>query len=86
MKGTDTMKYETTFNVFTFPFHGGAKVWATKFFEEGKAELLQSTIKEFFECIGLTPTETSINEYVWFNDGLHAMLDEYKEECLERMV
>ena len=80
------MKYETEFDVYSFPFWGGGKVWAEKFFEESKADALAESIEEFFRYLDEVPTGTAINDYVWFNDALHELLDEYKEECSERMA
>lgn len=58
------MKFSKEFNVDTFKFWGGAEIIARIIRKKGKMEEFGEHIEMVFD--GMTPTETEINDYVWF--------------------
>jgi hypothetical protein len=58
------MKYTKEFNVETFEFWSGAENTIQTVKENDKMSELGQHIEEVFE--GMDPTETDINDYVWF--------------------
>ena len=60
------MVYSKEFSVDTFPFWSGAKDTATDVREARKMDELQSLIEEMFADKETPPTETAINDFVWF--------------------
>lgn len=69
------MWYKKEFDVKRFGFWGGAKEWADEFREKGMMAGLGEYIEGLFPA-GEIPSETDINDLVWFDDGLHALLDD----------
>ncbi len=67
------MQYLKEFSIYDFEFWSGAKVWADRFAKQKMYDALGDKILSVFE--GTTPTETEINDYVWFDEELHALVD-----------
>lgn len=57
------MQYTKEFEIFSFPFWSGARD-RTKDLSYLQMKELQRYIEEMFE--GTTPTDTQINDFVWF--------------------
>ena len=60
------MKYTKEFNVWAFPFWSGAKGTITDIARAHKMDALQSLIIETFAYDEEPPTDTAINDFVWF--------------------
>lgn len=75
------MEYLDTFNIYDFQFWAGGKIWADEFAKQHKYNVLEDMILSVFE--GTTPTKTEINDYVWFDEELHALVDEESKQALE---
>ena len=60
------MVYRKEFSVDTFPFWSGAKDTFEDVCKAGKMDELQSLIEEQFADKETPPTETAINDFVWF--------------------
>ena len=60
------MVYSKEFSVDTFPFWSGAKDTFEDVCKAGKMDELQSLIEEQFADKETPPTETEINDFVWF--------------------
>ena len=60
------MVYSKEFSVDTFPFWSGAKDTFEDVCKAGKADKLQLLIEEMFANNETPPTETEINDFVWF--------------------
>jgi hypothetical protein len=58
------MKYTKEFDIDNFPFWGGAKDTIKTVKKNGKMDELGELIESVF--IERTPTETEINDFVWF--------------------
>lgn len=71
------MEYKKEFDVRDFQFWGGGLQWYIEFDKAGKLDILAEQIESVFD--GETPTETDINDFVWFDDELHSLL--YGGEC-----
>lgn len=69
------MQYKREFNVNEFEFWDGAECWADEFREKGMMAELGEYIEGLFSA-GEIPSDTDINDLVWFDDGLHALLDD----------
>ncbi len=69
------MYYRKEFDANQFEFWGGAEAWADEFREKGMMDRLGEYIEGLFPC-GEIPSATDINDIVWFDDGLHALLDD----------
>lgn len=68
------MKFTKEFDVDTFEFWGGAEDTVTTIVQNGKMEEFGEHIERIFD--GMTPTETLINDYVWFqSDEIFEALD-----------
>ena len=63
------MVYSKEFSVDTFPFWSGAKDTVKDVREARKMDELQSLIEERFADSETPPTETEINDFVWFDRG-----------------
>ena len=59
------MTYTKEFSIETFEFWSGAKDVVDHYAEKGMIEELEQLIIDIFE--GSTPTETDINDFVWFD-------------------
>lgn len=60
------MVYSKEFSVDTFPFWSGAKDTIKDVQTASKMDELQSLIEEQFADSETPPTETEINDFVWF--------------------
>ena len=60
------MVYSKEFSVDTFPFWSGAKDTVKDVREARKMDELQLLIEEMFADKETPPTETEINDFVWF--------------------
>ena len=60
------MVYSKEFSVDTFPFWSGAKDTIKDVQTASKMDELQSLIEEQFAGSETPPTETKINDFVWF--------------------
>ena len=60
------MVYSKEFSVDTFPFWSGAKDTIKDVQTASKMDELQSLIEEQFAGSETPPTETEINDFVWF--------------------
>lgn len=60
------MVYSKEFSVDTFPFWSGAKDTVEDVCKADKTYELQSLIEEQFADSETPPTETEINDFVWF--------------------
>lgn len=58
------MKYEVEFDVRKFEFWAGAKDVYNRCLEEDRLDDLQDLIENVFD--GCTPSDTNINDFVWF--------------------
>lgn len=72
------MNYTKEFDINEFEFWSGAKDWFNDFKQADMLDILAQRIEEVFE--GKTPSDTDINDYVWFDDDLHDLLEENKED------
>lgn len=72
------MNYTKEFDINEFEFWSGAKDWFNDFKQADMLDILAQRIEEVFE--GTTPSDTDINDYVWFDDDLHDLLEENKED------
>jgi len=64
------MNYTKEFSVDSFPFWSGAKDTVDDVRRAGKMDELEAVIEAAFECDEEPPTETQINDFVWFERGL----------------
>ena len=64
------MVYSKGFSIDTFPFWAGAKDTFEDVCKAGKADKLQLLIEEVFAGNETPPTETEINDFVWFERDL----------------
>lgn len=53
-----------------FPFWAGAKYTYNRLNEIGLADELWGCIEQYFGDCGITPTETQVNDFVWFEDEI----------------
>lgn len=60
------MVYSRDFSVDSFEFWSGAKDTVEDVRRAGKMDELQSLIEEQFAADETPPTETTINDFVWF--------------------
>lgn len=60
------MVYSKDFSVDSFEFWSGAKDTVEDVRKAGKMDDLQSLIEEVFADSETPPTETAINDFVWF--------------------
>ena len=60
------MVYSKEFSVDTFPFWSGAKDTVEDVNKADKTQELQLLIEEMFADNETPPTETEINDFVWF--------------------
>lgn len=60
------MKYTNEFDINTFEFWSGAKDTITDIARAHKMDALQSLIIETFAFDEEPPSETAINDFVWF--------------------
>lgn len=60
------MKYTNEFDINTFEFWSGAKDTIADIQRAGKMEELGALIEDTFSCDEEPPTETAINDFVWF--------------------
>lgn len=65
LKHTKIMQYTVDFDIDTFPFWSGAKDRVDELDSETKERLGQH-IEEMFGFDEVPPTDTTINDYVWF--------------------
>lgn len=72
------MNYTKEFDINDFNFWSGAKDWFNDFKQADMLDILSQKIEEVFE--GTTPSDTDINDYVWFDDDLHELLEEKEDE------
>ena len=72
------MNYTKEFDINEFEFWSGAKDWFNDFKQADMLDILAQRIEEVFE--GTTPSDTDINDYVWFDDDLHDLLEENKDD------
>ena len=73
------MMFTKEFDVDTFKFWGGAEIIARIIRKRGKMEEFGNHIEIVFD--GMTPTETEINDQVWFqSDDIFKALDIKIEE------
>ena len=63
------MVYSKDFSVDSFGFWSGAKDTVKDVREAKKMDELQSLIEERFADNEMPPTETEINDFVWFERG-----------------
>ena len=64
------MKYTKEFSVDGFPFWGGAKDTVDDVRKAGKMDELEAVVEAAFECDEEPPTETQVNDFVWFERDL----------------
>lgn len=64
------MVYSKDFSVDSFEFWSGAKDTVAEVRRAGKMDELQSVIETAFECDAEPPTDTQINDFVWFERDL----------------
>lgn len=60
------MDVKRDFNINNFEFWSGAKDTLATVIEHGKLEELEELISNIF--YDRTPTETEVNDFVWFDD------------------
>lgn len=72
------MEYRKEFRLDEFEFWSGAKGRYDEFFEQDKLKLLEDSIETAFE--GQVPTDTDINDYVWFDEALHELVERRDED------
>ena len=76
------MTYQVEFNADNFPWWSGACQTVEEIRNAGKMDELQAHIEEIFSCSEEPPTDTDINDYVWFDLDLKdlGIEDEDEEE------
>lgn len=67
------MEYRKELKLDEFEFWSGGREWYEEFEENGKLDLLKEQIETAFD--GRTPTATEINDFVWFDERLHELLE-----------
>ena len=75
------MEFRKNINIENFSPWSGGKDTLNTIKEHGKLKELEYLIDEFF--IGSTPTETEINDFLWFDDVMifeHLGINEDEEE------
>jgi len=65
-KKDNTMKYTNEFDINTFNFWSGAKDTVDDIQRAGKMEELGTLIEDTFSYDAEPPSETDINDFVWF--------------------
>ncbi len=68
------MEYRKEFDVRTFGFWGGAEDWFKAFARRDKLDELQANVESVFD--GMVPTATQVNDFVWFDDELHKLVED----------
>lgn len=71
------MKYTVEFDVNEFEFWSGAKPWVEEFRKRDMMGELEEAIEDCF-C-GEPPSDTDINDLVWFDEGIHDMIEAHDE-------
>ena len=61
------MNYTKEFSIDTFEFWSGARDTIEDIRKAGKMDELELLIKSTFECDDEPPTDTQINDMVWFD-------------------
>lgn len=64
------MDYKKTFDIYTFEFWSGAKDTIEQVKKLGLMRDLESMIEEVMMVGGEIPTDTEINDFVWFEDDM----------------
>lgn len=64
------MTYTKEFSIDDFQFWSGAKDTVEDVRRAGKMDELEAVIEAAFECDEEPPTETQINDFVWFEREL----------------
>ena len=72
------MEYKKDFDVRTFEFWSGAKDWFRAFARKDRLDELQANVESVFDS--MVPTATQINDYVWFDDALHDLIEDEEDE------
>lgn len=72
------MEYKKDFDVRRFGFWSGAREWYQAFARRDKLGELQSYLEEAFG--DRIPTETEVNDCVWFDDALHGLIEDEEDD------
>ena len=64
------MKYTKEFSIDDFQFWSGAKDTVEDVRRANKMDELEAVVEAAFECDEEPPTETQINDFVWFERDL----------------
>lgn len=73
------MKYIREENIMDFTFWSGGAVTARRLEESGHLEEIEELINELWEERGEYPTETEINDFLWFETDFIAEYLGYKD-------
>ena len=68
------MDYRAEFNVWEFPFWSGARQRADDARERGNLDELGELIEATFEGLPTPPSETDINDFVWFDESAQRLI------------
>lgn len=74
------MQYTTEFDVSTFEFWSGARDTAEEWRKKGRLAELGELIESAFEGLPTPPSETDINDFVWFDEAPGRIWEEDEEE------
>lgn len=67
------MEYREFFDVRNFKFWAGARAWFQEFARREMLDELQTNVESAFD--GTVPTATQVNDYVWFDESLHRLVE-----------
>ena len=72
------MQYTVDFDIREFDFWSGARDTYEEYEKQGRLDELEQMIEDAF-C-DMTPSDTDINDFVWFDDEVNKIFDEDEEE------
>lgn len=77
------MKYTVEQDLRDFQPWSGARDWHAQAIENGTIDDVQAFIEDFYESTGVIPTETDINDLLWFDEEVHHIIE--NKSLLQRM-
>lgn len=72
------MQYTVEFDIREFDFWSGARDTYDEYEKQGRLDELEQMIEDAF-C-DTTPSDTDINDFVWFDDEVNKIFDEDEED------
>lgn len=74
------MQYTVDFDIRKFDFWSGARERYEEYEKQGRLDELEQMIEDAFCGCDELPTDTEINDFVWFDEEVNKIFDEDEEE------